>query len=342
MKNIVNKLLLEEVRIRISHQQYKNMSNIFIDIGLPNWESNESWMEKREICIEPNKVSNRVHLSFRTEDSLDFDEELLLKCLGLVEKGVNKGVPIQIVWQALEESRKQGRLKEGKTVYNVSLSSDFIWEKTVLGVPGWIEATQKNYSEFFEVYTNVQEFKVVENDLETKINNILETLAKSSLEIKEGDTIEEESHDSFEDFFEKIILGNNPVKVNYIVKESSPMCHGESAKPKSMRTFESGSVRDSDTNKPLVKDLDPYLRLRYGYHMLHNSKRYSKGNWEKGQPTPSALESLHRHLAEFEQDLKLGKKASEDHLSAMIFGIKLIMLNEERDGVEANSFYNVH
>lgn len=103
---------------------------------------------------------------------------------------------------------------------------------------------------------------------------------------------------------------------------------------KNMRKFESGSVRDTDDHKPLPSDLHPYARLRYGYHMRKNARNYSKGNWELGQPNKALLESMHRHLAQYE----LGDR-KEDHLSALMFGVKMLMLNEMREGVKEDHYF---
>ena len=99
------------------------------------------------------------------------------------------------------------------------------------------------------------------------------------------------------------------------------------------RTFPTGSVRDNDDNKPLPSELDAYVRLRFGYHMKKGALKYEKGNWRKGQPTETALESLHRHLALYE----LGDR-SEDHLSAIIFNTQLIMKNEEKNEINYDYF----
>lgn len=100
------------------------------------------------------------------------------------------------------------------------------------------------------------------------------------------------------------------------------------------RVFETGSQRDDDTNKPLPNHLDAYVRMRFGYLLRHGANHYDKGNWRKGQPTETALESLHRHLAKYE----LGDN-SEDHLSAIIFNVQLIMKNEQKDGLSVDFFY---
>jgi len=108
---------------------------------------------------------------------------------------------------------------------------------------------------------------------------------------------------------------------------------------KKNRVFESGSQRDDDTNKPLPNHLDAYVRMRYGYLLRHGANHYDKANWRKGQPTETALESLHRHLAKFEMNLYNEVEQDEDHLSAIIFNVQLIMKNEEKEGIKTNQYY---
>ena len=107
----------------------------------------------------------------------------------------------------------------------------------------------------------------------------------------------------------------------------------------SNRVFESGSQRDNDTDKPLPSHLDAYVRLRYGYLLRQGANHYEKGNWRKGQPTETAIESLHRHLAKFEINLQNGVEQDEDHLSAIIFNVQLIMKNEEKEGITVDKYY---
>jgi hypothetical protein len=115
---------------------------------------------------------------------------------------------------------------------------------------------------------------------------------------------------------------------------------GVEQKPsKKNRVFDSGSQRDDDTNKPLPNHLDAYVRMRYGYLLRHGANHYDKGNWRKGQPTEAAIESLHRHLAKFEMNHYNGVEQDEDHLSAIIFNVQLIMKNEEKEGIKANQYY---
>ena len=105
------------------------------------------------------------------------------------------------------------------------------------------------------------------------------------------------------------------------------------------RVFESGSQRDNDVNKPLPNHLDAYVRMRYGYLLRNGATHYGKGNWKKGQPKETAIESLHRHLGWFEINHDLGLPQDEDHLSAMIFNIQLIMKNEQKDGIKVDQYY---
>lgn len=100
------------------------------------------------------------------------------------------------------------------------------------------------------------------------------------------------------------------------------------------RVFESGSKRDSDTHKPLTTALTAYARLRYGYHLRKGSNNYGKDNWKLGQPSEAVLESMDRHLAQY-----LGGDRSEDHLSAIMFGVVMLMQNEEKEGIKPDYYF---
>lgn len=126
------------------------------------------------------------------------------------------------------------------------------------------------------------------------------------------------------------------IHYEYIEDEKNPIA--EYVKSQN-RVFESGSQRDNDSNKPLPSHLDAYVRLRYGYLLRQGANHYEKGNWKKGQPTETAIESLHRHLAKFEINLENGVEQDEDHLSAIIFNVQLIMKNEEKEGISVDQYY---
>lgn len=102
------------------------------------------------------------------------------------------------------------------------------------------------------------------------------------------------------------------------------------------RIFESGAQRDSNDNKPFIHNLKGYLRQRFGYHMNLGSNKYGDGNWEKGMPTNQYLESMDRHLASYMEGDR-----SEDHLSAIIFGINGIMQNEKNEGISVDYYFNL-
>lgn len=103
------------------------------------------------------------------------------------------------------------------------------------------------------------------------------------------------------------------------------------------REFDTGSKRDDDSNKPLVNHLLGYLRLRFGYLLRKGANKYGKGNWQLGQPTETAIESLDRHWAKY-----LDGDRSEDHLASIVFNVQLIMMNEKKEGIAADHYYESH
>lgn len=103
---------------------------------------------------------------------------------------------------------------------------------------------------------------------------------------------------------------------------------------KEKRTFDSGSIRDNDSDKPLVNHFDSYTRLRFGTLLRKGANNYGKDNWRLGQPNETAIESLHRHLAYYEE----GLLPDEDHLSAIIFNVQLIMMNEKNNGIPVDEY----
>lgn len=101
------------------------------------------------------------------------------------------------------------------------------------------------------------------------------------------------------------------------------------------RVFESGAKRDNNTNKPFIHNLKGYTRLRFGYHMTTGANNYGDKNWEKGMPSDQYLESVDRHLARY-----IDGDRSEDHLSAIIFGIQGCMINEQKEGILDDHYFN--
>jgi len=101
------------------------------------------------------------------------------------------------------------------------------------------------------------------------------------------------------------------------------------------RKFFSGAQRDDNAHKPFIHNLKGYTRLRFGYHMTLGARKYGDSNWEKGIPSSCYLESLDRHLA-----LYIAGDRSEDHLSAIIFNTQGVMINEEKEGIKINHYFN--
>ena len=101
-----------------------------------------------------------------------------------------------------------------------------------------------------------------------------------------------------------------------------------------MTEFETGSKRDNDSDKPLCNHLTGYLRLRFGFLLRKGANNYGKGNWRLGQPDEAAEESLDRHWAKY-----MDGDRSEDHLSAIIFNVQLLMMNEKNNGIKSDHYY---
>lgn len=104
---------------------------------------------------------------------------------------------------------------------------------------------------------------------------------------------------------------------------------------KEIRQFDSGAKRDGNSTKPYIHNLLGYTRQRFGYHMTTGSNKYGDGNWLKGLPTECYLESIDRHLASYMEGDR-----SEDHLSAIMFGIQGCMINEKKEGIKSDYYFN--
>jgi hypothetical protein len=100
------------------------------------------------------------------------------------------------------------------------------------------------------------------------------------------------------------------------------------------RIFDSGAKRDSDENKPYVHNLHGYTRLRFGYHTRMGARKYGDGNFENGFPNKSLIQSNDRHWAQY-----LDGDRSEDHLSAILFGINCLMDNDKKDGIKPDNWF---
>jgi hypothetical protein len=102
------------------------------------------------------------------------------------------------------------------------------------------------------------------------------------------------------------------------------------------RIFDSGAMRDSNTDKPFIHNLLGYTRQRFGYLTNLGARKYGDGNWLKGMPTAQYLESLDRHLAAYMEGDR-----SEDHLAAIIFGAQGCMINEKNEGIPSDYYFKL-
>lgn len=100
------------------------------------------------------------------------------------------------------------------------------------------------------------------------------------------------------------------------------------------RIYDSGAQRDGDSNKPYTHSIQPYTRLRFGYHMRMGARKYGDKNYLKGFPDDSIIESGDRHWTNI-----MAGDMSEDNLSAMLFAIQLLMLNQEKRGIKADHWF---
>jgi hypothetical protein len=85
-----------------------------------------------------------------------------------------------------------------------------------------------------------------------------------------------------------------------------------------------GSRRDTNEGKPRPDLINPLVLRRLGYHFGGGCEKYGERNFELGQPTGRYWESHDRHVLDKKEGLK-----DEDHLSAAIWNLMGIMLNEE-------------
>lgn len=131
------------------------------------------------------------------------------------------------------------------------------------------------------------------------------------------------------DFYDKLKLQDE--KSNLNVASVSTDIAQQTDESNGGRKFSTGSQRDNDSGKPLVNHFTPYARLRFGQRLRDGANKYGKKNWSLGQPTDVQIESIGRHLAKWELNDEKGIEQDEDHLSAILFNVMMIMQNEDRE-----------
>lgn len=89
-------------------------------------------------------------------------------------------------------------------------------------------------------------------------------------------------------------------------------------------TFRGGAVRDTAAGKPRPDLISPFMLERLGAHMAKGAKKYTEWNWANGIPSSRCYESACRHMMMFAQGDRV-----EDHLSAAMFNLMVMIHNEE-------------
>lgn len=97
---------------------------------------------------------------------------------------------------------------------------------------------------------------------------------------------------------------------------------------KKVRSFTTGAVRDTDTDKENYVECLSFTALRrFGKYMKTQEKKYPPGNWRKGIPIIEYEKSLMRHLQKYFANKYEGAKLEPDvdHLGAAFFNLQGIM-----------------
>jgi hypothetical protein len=103
---------------------------------------------------------------------------------------------------------------------------------------------------------------------------------------------------------------------------------------KDKRQFDSGAIRDNDTNKPdFIETISWTAFRKFGEYMTSKKQKYGAGNFKKGIPIESYEQSLVRHLQKYlENKYEDGQQErEEDHLSAMVFNLFGILHEQGRN-----------
>lgn len=101
----------------------------------------------------------------------------------------------------------------------------------------------------------------------------------------------------------------------------------EKKKKDKIRSFSTGAVRGTNINKEDYIECVSWLAMkRYAEYMTRKAAVYGRGNWRRGIPIESYMESFMRHAQKFIVEWQHGIcEEKDDHLSAIIFNIFGIM-----------------
>jgi hypothetical protein len=99
--------------------------------------------------------------------------------------------------------------------------------------------------------------------------------------------------------------------------------HKEDGLPDSgdRREFSTGSVRDIRSGKGRFDLMSPIALMSIARRMEDGMTKYGERNWEKGQELMSYLDSALRHIFGYLEDIMIGKKSAEDHMSAALWNL---------------------
>lgn len=108
---------------------------------------------------------------------------------------------------------------------------------------------------------------------------------------------------------------------------------------KNITQFKTGAIRDAQDGKPdFVETVSQLANWRFAQYMTGKKKKYGVGNFKKGIPKQSYLESLSRHVVKMLALLDCEKygmpvadwmEPNEDHAAAIRFNIDGFMHEEE-------------
>lgn len=87
------------------------------------------------------------------------------------------------------------------------------------------------------------------------------------------------------------------------------------------REFETGSVRDIRDGKGRYDLLSPIALESIAKRMEDGMQKYGERNWEKGQYLMSYIDSCLRHIFGYLEDVMIGRKSAEDHMSAALWNL---------------------
>lgn len=80
------------------------------------------------------------------------------------------------------------------------------------------------------------------------------------------------------------------------------------------RKFPTGAVRDSRAGKGRYDLISPHALRHLARRLEDGANRYTDRNWEKGMHVGAFIDSLMRHLSQYQMGM-----TDEDHLGAIMF-----------------------